>query len=180
MTRARHVALSVLRNYAETSGRAGRSEFWNWTLIQTAIFGGLYALGQITPTVATISVGNLTLIYFLITLSPTVALATRRLHDSNRSSLWLLLGLVPATGPLCLMVLFALPSQKTDNKFGEAPTQTAPKEIPSWATYYTEKGVLKDHAILQTSRLTPQRPEPTKRQKEITSYYQTRVLKLQS
>lgn len=52
----------------------------------------------------------------LVVAVPWVAIAVRRLHDSNRSGWWVLLFLVPI-GNLALLVLLAQPSDERGRRF---------------------------------------------------------------
>lgn len=89
-----------LKNYATFSGRSRRLEFWPFlslvTLLQAAAsyfdahHGG-------TDSVA-MGMGMVELCVTLLFLVPTIAVGVRRLHDSGRSGLWMLLGY----GPLAL------------------------------------------------------------------------------
>ena len=81
--------------YAVFSGRASRREFW-WVIlffvlcsIALGIIGGMFAF--ISTAVPTI----LSVVWSLATIVPYVALAVRRVHDSNRSGWWVLLPGVP-------------------------------------------------------------------------------------
>lgn len=81
--------------YAVFSGRASRREFW-WVIlffvlcsIALGIIGGMFAF--ISTAVPTI----LSVVWTLATIVPYVALAVRRVHDSNRSGWWVLLPGVP-------------------------------------------------------------------------------------
>ncbi|MNF14278.1 Inner membrane protein YhaI [compost metagenome] len=57
-------------------------------------------------------------IFALATLLPSIAAATRRLHDTNRSGWWQLLCLVPIIGGIVLIVFLAQDSQ-SDNAFAQ-------------------------------------------------------------
>ena len=61
------------------------------------------------------------MVYWLVTLCPTVAAAVRLLHDVGRSGWWLALYFVPILGALVLLVLWALPSQHAANRWGPPP-----------------------------------------------------------
>ena len=81
--------------YAVFSGRASRREFW-WVIlffvlcsIALGIIGGMFVF--ISTAVPTI----LSVVWSLATIVPYVALAVRRVHDSNRSGWWVLLPGVP-------------------------------------------------------------------------------------
>ena len=76
--------------YVNFGGRASRSEFWLFVLF--VVLGGLI-LGVIDGVVGIeqgdpVSLGNA---FGLLTFLPGLAVAVRRLHDTNRSGLWLLL-----------------------------------------------------------------------------------------
>ena len=105
---------SVLRHYATFSGRASRSEYWWFHLA----LGLSFVLVIVPPILIGI------LIYGVIvlgTIIPSVAVSTRRLHDSNKSGWHQLLGFVPILGPVALIVLYALPSDRGDNQYGSPP-----------------------------------------------------------
>jgi uncharacterized membrane protein YhaH (DUF805 family) len=106
--------LDVLKKYAVFDGRAGRQEFWMFALIH---FGVAILLSIID---AVIGLGFLATLYFLAVLLPAVGVTIRRLHDTDRSGWWALLGLVPILG-LALLVLCALEGTPGDNQYGPAP-----------------------------------------------------------
>lgn len=83
------------RKYAVFSGRASRREFW-WVIlffvlcnIALSIIGGIFAF--ISAAVPTI----LSVVWTLATIVPYVALAVRRVHDTNKSGWWVLLPGIP-------------------------------------------------------------------------------------
>jgi uncharacterized membrane protein YhaH (DUF805 family) len=93
-----------IQNYANFAGRAPRAEYWWFTLAVVvasfviSIIEGIVGLnGMIWGTY-----GPLTLLLWLATLVPSIAVGVRRLHDTNRSGWWLLLPLVP----YCLGFIF--------------------------------------------------------------------------
>jgi uncharacterized membrane protein YhaH (DUF805 family) len=59
----------------------------------------------------------MSLIWGLITLIPTVALQTRRLHDTNRSGWWQLIVLIPVVGAIILIVMLASRSDPAGSKY---------------------------------------------------------------
>ena len=60
-------------------------------------------------------------IYSLAVLIPGLAVAVRRLHDTNRSGWWLFIGLVPLIGAIILLVFMVQDSQPGENQYGPNP-----------------------------------------------------------
>jgi uncharacterized membrane protein YhaH (DUF805 family) len=50
-------------------------------------------------------------LFYLAMLLPSLAAGARRLHDTNRSGWWQLIGLVPFVGFIVLIYLMAQPSK---------------------------------------------------------------------
>ncbi len=48
--------------------------------------------------------GAIWLVWALVTIVPTFAVLVRRLHDTDRSGFWVLIGVVPLIGVLVLFV----------------------------------------------------------------------------
>jgi uncharacterized membrane protein YhaH (DUF805 family) len=120
--------LSVYRNYANFSGRATRAEFWWFILFYVAVslFFTILLTALIRPggsTVYTIGFSALALFY-LLTVIPYIAVAVRRLHDTDRSGWWLLLGFIPFGG-LVLIVLWAQSGTPGPNRYGPDPRMAA-------------------------------------------------------
>ena len=114
--------LEVLRKYLVFEGRARRKEYWFFVLFNIII---AMILAIIDGTIGTLNpetgVGLLSGIYSLAVLIPTFAVAIRRLHDTDRSGWWLLIGLVPLLGGLVLLVFFVLDGTPGTNQFGPSP-----------------------------------------------------------
>ena len=94
--------LAVLKNYVGFSGRARRKEYWMFTLIN-AIVGAIINVIQL---ILGLELPYLSMLYLLATFLPVLALAIRRLHDTDRSGAWALLFFVPFIGWLVLLVFF--------------------------------------------------------------------------
>jgi uncharacterized membrane protein YhaH (DUF805 family) len=112
---------TVLRKYADFSGRANRSEYWWWwgaLLVTFIVIGGISAvIGDIGYVLATV-IG-------LAVFIPNLAVTVRRLHDTGRSGWWLLIVFVPAIGALILLVFTLLDSESGSNQWGELPFGSA-------------------------------------------------------
>ncbi|WP_236262992.1 DUF805 domain-containing protein [Aggregatimonas sangjinii] len=115
---------ALVENYANFNGRARRSEYWNFTLVNVFVIIALYVimiLGAIAdiPVLAGIG-GILVMIFALGTFIPHLAVAVRRLHDTGKSGAFLLLGFVPFVS-LILLVFYATEGDKNTNQYGEDP-----------------------------------------------------------
>jgi len=62
----------------------------------------------------------------LAVLIPGLAVAIRRLHDTNRSGWWFLIVLVPLIGAIVLLVFLLQDSQPSENQYGPNPKAVAP------------------------------------------------------
>ncbi len=82
--------------YAEFNGAASRSEYW-WFVLFIVVVS--LALSVISPLLSGL--------FSLGTLIPSVAAATRRLHDTQRSGWWQLVVLIPVLGVILLLVFLA-------------------------------------------------------------------------
>ena len=121
---------SVFSKYAIFTGRASRSEFWYFTLFNIITSTLLFLLG-IAIGAATggsdgvpggLIVGYiLYIIYGLGVLIPSLAVAVRRLHDTNNSGWLILLGLIPCVGGIVLLVFMILQGTNGENKYGDIP-----------------------------------------------------------
>jgi uncharacterized membrane protein YhaH (DUF805 family) len=94
--------LKALKEYANFNGCATRSEFWYFTLVNIVISIILNGLE-----ISLIGTNYIALIYSLIVLVPSIAVATRRLHDINKSGWWQLIGLIPIIGLIVLIIWYA-------------------------------------------------------------------------
>lgn len=55
------------------------------------------------------------------TIVPSLAVAVRRLHDTNKSGWYYLIGLIPLVGPILLLVWFFTDGNRFTNNYGEDP-----------------------------------------------------------
>jgi len=99
--------------YADFNGRAARSEYWWYTLF---IIIASVLLSMVSDTVS--------LLFGLATLLPSIAVAARRLHDTNRSGWLQLIALIPILGWLVLLYFLVQEAQEP-NRFGTAPVLEA-------------------------------------------------------
>ena len=115
--------ISVLKQYAVFSGRARRTEYWMFVLCNIIV---MLLLGMVDKLIG----GDnelISSIYSLAVLLPSLAVAARRLHDTDRSAWWLLLGLIPIIGTLVLIYFMVCNGQQGPNRFGDDP-KAAPSQ----------------------------------------------------
>ncbi len=108
--------LVVLERYAKFDGRAGRAEFWWFVLANIVVYVALAILAQVSSIFFLLYV-----VYALAMLVPNIAVGIRRLHDTDKSGLLLLLVLVPFIGGVILLVLCAMEGTQGPNQYGPAP-----------------------------------------------------------
>jgi len=96
------------KKYVGFDGRAARSEFW-WFALFTFLVS--LALGIVSQ--------SLSSLFSLAVLLPSLAVGSRRLHDTDRSAWFLLLWLVPVIGWIILIV-WAIQEGKEPNRFSSA------------------------------------------------------------
>ncbi len=114
--------LAVLKNYVGFSGRARRTEYWMFALFNAIIFIVLAILAAITKSYFFWVLYGL---YALGVIIPSLAVAWRRMQDTGRHGLWILLGLIPFVGGIILLIFMILPGTPGPNEFGPDPTAIA-------------------------------------------------------
>jgi len=114
--------LLALKKYAVFSGRSQRSEYWYFVLFYLLIFIALcvvdWLVGTFSPSA---EIGLLSGVFSLAMVIPSIAVAARRLHDTDRSGWWQLLSLIPLIGVIVLIVFLAQDSKPGENKYGPNP-----------------------------------------------------------
>jgi len=134
--------LLPLKRYAEFSGRSRPREYWMYVLflflcmigltIVESMFGlGIsdewaYRNGWILEAGASHQGGPLIGLFALCAFIPLLAVAVRRLHDSDRSGWWLLLAFLPLIGALWLFILMIIGGTRGPNRFGLDPVEHPP------------------------------------------------------
>jgi uncharacterized membrane protein YhaH (DUF805 family) len=120
------------RRYFEFSGRSRRREYWSFALfyllvlmVINVIFGvpmamraGPWLSYEMMMSGTGTTIGNL---FWLVSFIPGLAVAVRRLHDIDRSGMWLLLAFVPILGWFTLLIFMCLDGTPGSNRFGPDP-----------------------------------------------------------
>ncbi|MEA3054431.1 MAG: hypothetical protein QOG72_3334 [Sphingomonadales bacterium] len=120
--------LMPLKRYAEFSGRSRRMEYWMFQLFMFLVYlvmvvlmmvlggGALMAGGDPSALAAAggavMIIGGLYFLFALAMLIPSLAVAVRRLHDTNRSGWWIL---APLAGYAVMAVGGILVATSPDN-----------------------------------------------------------------
>ena len=118
----RRVVKTCFQKYVTFKGRARRSEYWwFWLLnlivsIVTLVLD--YKLDMIN---IEFGIGALSGLYTLIVFLPSLAVSVRRLHDTGHSGWYYLLTFIPILGALFLLYFFVSDSAPEENRYGKSP-----------------------------------------------------------
>ncbi|WP_422121740.1 DUF805 domain-containing protein [Pseudomonas chlororaphis] len=117
----------LLRRHFNWKGRTCRKDFWIFLFINFVV---LTLLQFVDRWIAVKFLGfscaevddeggiyTLTVLYSLGMIIPSLIICIRRLHDTNRSGWWLLIGMIPFIGAFVLLIFYCLASTE-DNRFG--------------------------------------------------------------
>ena len=109
----------VLQHFADFSGRARRKEYWYFCLVNFVIGIAFTILGNIPYLGMVFSI-----VYWLFCIAvmvPSLAVGARRLSDTGRNPLLLLLMLIPLVGTIILIVWWCEDSKREPNEQGPSP-----------------------------------------------------------
>lgn len=108
--------LKVVRdNYANFNGRARRKEYWYFVLAN-------FLISLVTNVLVFVS-DHLSFVAIIVGLAlfiPSLAVTIRRLHDTNKSGWYLLLGLIPLVNFYLLYLMF-VEGDRGPNQYGPDP-----------------------------------------------------------
>lgn len=114
--------LGVWKKYAVFEGRARRKEYWMFLLFHFLVS---VVLAMVDGVLGVFSkqagMGLLTGLYALAAIVPCIALTVRRLHDTDRGGLWILMSFVPLVGGIVMLVFMLLEGTSGGNRFGPDP-----------------------------------------------------------
>ena len=131
-----------LKRYFDFGGRSRRKEYWMFVLftviagIAAAIVDNLLGYGSSFRYATSDAVGAgvsssgpVNAIVSLGLFIPSLSVAFRRLHDTDRSAWWLLLVFVPILGWIALLVFYCQEGTRGPNRFGPDPKGADLKEV---------------------------------------------------
>ncbi|QIO06741.1 DUF805 domain-containing protein [Acinetobacter shaoyimingii] len=105
--------VKCLKNYANFTGRARRKEYWFFTLV--------YVIGLIITIIIDAILGTYALfaaVWILGLIVPSLSVAVRRLHDTNRSGWFYLIQMIPLVGPIILLIFLVTETIPESNQWG--------------------------------------------------------------
>jgi uncharacterized membrane protein YhaH (DUF805 family) len=108
-------------HYAKFDGRASRPAFWWWFL-----FGILVGIGASIIDAIIGSFGVVSGLAALALLLPNLSVAIRRLHDTDHTGWWVLIGLIPIIGFIVLLIFYLRESDPGENRYGPPPAEGVP------------------------------------------------------
>ncbi len=126
----------VGKNYASFRGRARRKEFWYFALVNMTTILAVVLLGVLladrSDPLGRIAGGGLMILaglLYLGTITPYIAAAVRRLHDSGKSGWLFLITFVPYVGGIILLLLLAQDSESAVNAYGPNPKSAVRERV---------------------------------------------------
>jgi uncharacterized membrane protein YhaH (DUF805 family) len=107
---------TVFSKYVAFKGRARRPEYWWWILFYVLVLVGLSILDGLITYIG--GPGILSTLASLGLFLPTLAVQVRRLHDTDRSGWWVLIGLIPLIGWIIILIFLCQRGTEGPNRFG--------------------------------------------------------------
>lgn len=117
---------TLQENYANFDGRARRKEFWMFILFVWLIYVALSIVGGILSYISSAlggliyGIAGLASLGFLI---PNLAVAVRRLHDTNSPTWYIVLAFIPLVN-LYFLYLMIKEGDRGPNEFGPDPKES--------------------------------------------------------
>lgn len=112
---------ACFRKYGVFSGRAGRREFWYFTLFCAVV-----------PAVFSLIFGSDSVISLIVTaglLVPSFSVSWRRMHDIGKAGAWSLIAFIPVVGFIIGIVWCARDSEPGNNIYGPNPNVVGSDEL---------------------------------------------------
>ena len=114
----------LTKKYVEFQGRASRSEFFRYNLMISLCLTIIPIIMGIIKLV-TNNIMSAIILYILLgiielaLILPGLAIAVRRLHDTNKSGWFFLINFIPIVGPIWFLILMLTKDDTHTNNYGE-------------------------------------------------------------
>jgi uncharacterized membrane protein YhaH (DUF805 family) len=103
----------ALSKYAQFSGRLSVGGYWRFFLVNFVIGIVLNILGRAVSALMIVA-----LVYGIALIIPGLAAAVRRLHDTNKSGWFVLIGIIPIIGWILIIVWLVKAGDPSSNQYG--------------------------------------------------------------
>ncbi len=118
--------LDVLHNYIGFNGRARRTEYWMFIVVNMVFIFVLGVIDRLTGWRLVGACGVLTTVYGVLIFLPWWAVQFRRLHDTDRSAWWWLLLIIPVVGWIIIILFNCQRGTEGENRYGPDPLEAPP------------------------------------------------------
>lgn len=117
--------LKALKQYADFTGRARRTEYWMYLLFNTIFVIVATLLDNLLGLkfYQDVPYGFIYMLYALATFIPGLAVLVRRLHDVDKSGWWIFISLIPFIGAIWLLILLFTEGTPGSNEYGVNPKE---------------------------------------------------------
>ena len=129
---------TVTAQYFDFNGRSSRAAYWYYVLVYVLLYIVVSILESILGFGAFTQYGHdyyqvrpLTGLLSLALLLPSLGISVRRLHDTNHSGFWVLIGLIPIIGRLVLIYWYVQPGTVCANQYGDDVSGSCPISRPA-------------------------------------------------
>lgn len=118
----------IIKKQIDFNGRTRRMNYWMYSIITSIVFIMSVIIDNLTYAPFNINFffvkekgGYVFLVWLLLTIIPTLAISVRRLHDTNKSGLWLFVSIIPIVGNIILFIFFLMKGDEGANQYGPDP-----------------------------------------------------------
>ena len=108
--------IKVIKNCSVLEGRASRQEYWMFFLFSFIVSFCIVIVELILESITKTNQSVLSNIYSLAMLAPSISVAIRRMHDTNRSGWWSIV-------PIMSLVYLIEAGHPGENKYGRNPNE---------------------------------------------------------
>lgn len=108
-------------HYVKFDGRASRAAYWWWVLFAFLV--------EVVANFIDLALGSYPVVIGLVGLAlflPGLSVSIRRLHDTNRTGWWVLIGLIPLIGFIVLLIFYLQQGDPGENDYGPPPPERQP------------------------------------------------------